>query len=127
MPTFPSSNWIESATSAVAADSQFERMSRAFNATIRFDFGDDAYAVSVDKGDLTVYEDPTFVTWDFALRASEETWRKMFSESPPPLHNDLLGAWLRGNVTMEGDLKTAIQHIQPVKRMLTVFQEVTDE
>ena len=51
----------------------------------------------------------------------------MFSESPPPLHNDLLGAWLRGNVSMEGDLKTAIQHIQPLKRMLAVFGEVTDE
>jgi len=127
MPSFPSSEWLESAASAVASDSQFERTSRAFDATIRFDFGDDAYAVTVDEDDLTVHEDPTFVAWDFALRAPEETWAQMFSESPPPLHHDLLGAWLRGNVTMEGDLKTAIQHMQPLKRMLVVFREATDE
>jgi putative sterol carrier protein len=127
MSTFPSSEWLESATSAVATDSQFQRTSRAFDATVRFDFGERAYAVSIDETELTVHEDPTYVAWDFALQASEETWAKMFSESPPPLHNDLLGAWLRGNVSMEGDLKTAIQHIQPLKRMLAVFGEVTDE
>lgn len=127
MSSFPSSDWLESAASAVAEDPQFQRSSRAFDTTIRFDFGDEAYALSVSEGDLTVHGDPTFVTWDFALRASEATWRKMLSETPPPLHNDLLGAWLRGPVTMEGDLKTAIQHLRPLKRMLTVFQEVTDE
>lgn len=127
MTRFPSTEWLEAATSVVADDDQFGRTSRAFDATIRFDFGDDAYAVSVAEDELTVHEDPTFVTWDFALRASEETWRRMFSETPPPLHNDLLGAWLRGPVTMEGDLKTAIQHMRPLKRMLAVFQEVTDE
>lgn len=127
MSAFPSKEWLESATAAVAADSRFERTSRAFDATIRFDFGDDAYAVAIDETELIVHEDPTFVTWDFALRASEETWREMFSETPPPLSHDLLGAWLRGSVTMEGDLKTAIQHLRPLKRMLAVFQEVTDE
>ncbi|USZ73589.1 hypothetical protein [Natronosalvus halobius] len=127
MPTFPSSGWLDSAVSAVEADGQFDRTSRAFEATVRFDFGEEAYAVTIDEGDLTIHEDPTYVAWDFALRAPEETWKKMFSESPPPLHHDLLGAWLRGNVTMEGDLKIAIQHIQPLKRMLTVFQEVNNE
>lgn len=127
MSTFPSTEWLESATSAVADDPQFARTSRAFDATIRFDFGDDAYAVSVDEDGLTVHEDPTFVAWDVALRASEETWREMFSASPAPLHHDLLGAWLRGPLTMEGDLKTAIQHLRPLKRMLAVFREVADE
>lgn len=127
MSAFPSSDWLESAAVAAVEDPQFRRTCRAFDATIRFDFGDHAYAISVEEDDLTVHEDPTFVTWDFALRASEDTWREMLSETPKPLHNDLLGAWLRGPVTMEGDLKTAVQHLRPLKRMLAVFQEVTDE
>ncbi|WP_331232309.1 hypothetical protein [Natronorarus salvus] len=127
MSSFPSTEWLELAALAIAEDPQFERTSRAFDATIRFDFGDDAYAVTVDETDLTVHEDPTFVGWDFALRAPEDTWRKMFSETPSPLHHDLLGAWLRGPMTIEGDLKTAIQHIRPLKRMLVVFQEVNHD
>ncbi|WP_411965881.1 hypothetical protein [Haloferax sp. YSMS24] len=125
MSTFPSSSWVDTAVEAVNDDAEFERFSRAFDATIRFDFGDYACALTIDDGAVReVHYDPTFATWDFALRASEGTWRKMLAEVPPPLHNDLLGAWLRGDMTMEGDLKVAIQHIRPLKRMLAVFQEV---
>lgn len=125
MPTFPSSEWVESAVSAVNEDEQFSRFSRAFDATLRFDFGDTSYALTVKDGAVTeIHDDPTFVAWDVALRASEGTWRKMFSQTPPPLHNDVLGTWLRGNLTMEGDLKVAIQHMRPLKRLLAVFQEV---
>lgn len=125
MPTFPSSTWVESVASAVNDDEEFRRFSRAFDATIRFDFGEDSFALTVEDGTVVdVHHDPTFVTWDVALRASEGTWRKMLAATPPPLHNDLLGAWLRGDMTMEGDLKVAVQHIRPLKRMLAVFREV---
>jgi len=127
MSAFPSQEWLESAAATIAEDAEFRQSNRAFEATIRFDFGDEAYAVSVDEDDLEVHENPTYVSWDFALRAPEHTWREMLAETPPPVHHDLLGAWLRGNVTMEGDLKTAIQHLKPLKRMLVVFREVTDE
>lgn len=127
MASFPSPDWADTAATALADDRQFSRTSRAFDATVRFDFGDDAYAMSVDEGAVEVHDDPTYVAWDFALRAPEEAWRKMLAETPPPLHNDLLGAWLQGDLTMEGDLETAIQHLQPLKRMLAVFREVTDE
>ena len=128
MPSFPSQEWVETAAEGLSSDPQFTRTSRAFDATVRFDFGDESYALSVDEGDVTaVHEDPTFVTWDFALRGSERAWSDVLSETPPPLHNDLLGAWLRGPLTMEGDLKMAIQHIRPLKRMIAVFREVTDE
>lgn len=125
MPTFPSSEWVERAVAAANEDAEFDRYSRAFDATIRFDFGDSSYALTIEEGDITaVHDDPTFVAWDVALRATEGTWRKMFSQTPPPLHNDLLGAWLRGNLTMEGDLKLAVQHMRPLKRLLAVFQGV---
>lgn len=125
MPTFPSKEWIDDAATAVDDDEEFARFARAFDATIRFDFGDDAYALTLAEGEVAaVHHDPTFVAWDVALRASEETWRKMLAPTPPPLHNDLLGAWLQGGLTMEGDLKVAVQHLRPLKRLLTVFREV---
>lgn len=127
MSAFPSQEWLESATATLADDRQFNQSNRAFEATIRFDFGEDAYAISIDESVIEVHENPTYVSWDFALRAPESTWREMFAETPPPIHHDLLGAWLRGNVTMEGDLKTAVQHLKPLKRMLVVFREVTNE
>jgi putative sterol carrier protein len=128
MSSFPGRGWVESAATAVSDDPQFSRTSRAFEATIRFDFGDVAYALTVDEGEVvSVHDDPDFVTWDFAMRAPESTWAKMLSETPPPRHHDPLGAWLRGDLTIEGDLKTVTQHLRPLKRMFVVFREVTDE
>lgn len=126
MPPF-SDEWMETAAAALADDPQFARTSRAFAATIRFDFGDAAYALTVDEGDVAVHHDPEFVAWDLAVRAPEATWEEMLSATPSPPYHDLLGAWLRGDVTLEGDLKTAVQHLRPLKRTVAVFREVADE
>lgn len=127
MSSFPSGEWVESAATALAADEQFARTSRAFSTTIRFDFGETACAFGVDEGEVTVYDDPELVSWAFALRAPETVWQQMLSETPPAPYHDLLGAWLRGDLVLEGDLKTAIQHLRPLKRTLKVFREVDDE
>lgn len=125
MSSFPSREWFESVVAAANDDHQFQRVSRAFDATIRFDFGTEAFALTVDDGEITdIHEDPTFVRWDFALRASEGSWRKALSETPPPLCHDLLASWLRGDMTLEGDLKVAIQHMRSLKQLMTVFREV---
>lgn len=128
MTTFPSSDWIDSAATALSNDQQFARMGRAFDATVCFDFGDTAYALTVDEGDIiTVHKDPAFVSWDFAIRAPKSTWEEMLSETPQPQYHDLLAAWLCRDARLEGNLKTAIQHLQPLKRMIVVFREVTNE
>lgn len=128
MTTFPSSDWIDSAATALSNDQQFARMSRAFDVTIRFDFGNTAYALTIDEGDvITVHENPIFVSWDFAVRAPESTWKEMLSETPPPKYHDLLAAWLRSDARIEGNLKTAIQHLQPLRRMIVVFRKVANE
>lgn len=125
MSTFPSRAWVDTAVSAVNDDAEFRRVSDAFDATIRIDFGEYACAMTVDDGAIRAVEhSPQFASWDVALRASTATWQKLLAEVPPPLYNDLLGAWLQAELTMEGDLQLAIQHLRPLKRLLAVFQEV---
>lgn len=126
MPSFPSTEWIESAASAIESDDMFRRTNRAFEAVILLDFGRQSYGLSVAEDEVTVHEDPTFIAWDFALRASEASWREMLTETPTPLHHDLLGAWLRGPLSIEGDLKLAIQHIRPLKRIMEVLRGNAD-
>ncbi|MFC7233355.1 hypothetical protein ACFQMM_22045 [Saliphagus sp. GCM10025308] len=66
-----------------------------------------------------------FVGWDFAVRAPVDTWENLLSESPPPFYNDLRSVWLQYDLEIEGDLKRAIQHWRPLKRMVTAFAEVS--
>lgn len=125
MPEFPTEDWFAHASRAVADDEAFQRTSRAFDATLRFDFGEVAYAMTIEDGTVEqVHHDPGFVSWDVALRGTAATWRKLLQPTPPPRYNDPLGAWLRGDLTIEGNLKLAIQHLRPLKRMFVVFREV---
>lgn len=124
MPAFPSQEWLEARCEEANVDPVFTKTGKSFDATLLFDFDEAAYAVTVGDGEIaSITPDPTFTAWDIALRAPRETWEKMLDETPPPLYNDLVGAWLQAELTLEGDLKIAIQHLRPLKRLLTIFQE----
>lgn len=125
MPPFPSSEWAEAVTESVNEDAYFERIARYFDATVLFEFGDDPYAFTLEDGGVTgVHETPKFVSWDVAVRAPTETWETFLSESPPPFYNDLRSVWLQHDLTIEGDLKTAIQHWRALKHFIGAFGEV---
>ncbi|MFC7233506.1 hypothetical protein ACFQMM_22975 [Saliphagus sp. GCM10025308] len=126
MSTFPSEEWFEAAVDWLANDAQFDRTSVHFDATVLFEFGDDGYVVELSDGEIdAVHTEPMFVGWDFAVRAPVDTWENLLSESPPPFYNDLRSVWLQYDLEIEGDLKRAIQHWRPLKRMVTAFAEVS--
>jgi hypothetical protein len=125
MPTFPSAEWAATARTRLNEDPQFERFAKHVDSTVRFDFGEAAYAFTVTDGRVALHEDPTYTTWDYALRGSDEVWEKLLSETPPPIYNDPIGAWLQGDLVIEGNLKRTVQDLRPLKRMVEVFREVS--
>lgn len=123
MPTFPSAEWVEAATARLNDDPQFGRYARHVHSTVRIDFGETAYALVVDEGRIdAVHEKPTLVAWDYAIRGSAETWSKLLAEVPPPVYSDPYGAWLHGDLVMEGDLLRVMREMRPVKRMVQLFR-----
>ena len=127
MPTFPSGEWSESVQEAVNNDSQFKRIGEYFDATILFEFGKERYLFKVADGEVkSVQIYPEFASWDFAIRAPINTWEMFLSSSPPPFYNDLRSVWLQHDLSIEGDLKVAIQHWRPLKHLIAVFREVAE-
>lgn len=125
MSQFPSSEWAQTVTETVNSDPYFERIGRYFDATVLFEFGGEPYAFMLENGSVTgVHETPKFVSWDVALRAPMETWETFLSPSPPPFYNDLRSVWLQHDLTIEGDLKVAIQHWRALKYLVDAFGEV---
>jgi putative sterol carrier protein len=119
-----SETWLRDAADAVNDDDAFAKVSDGFEATVAFGVGGEDTAAVFEDGEMRVLGDAQFASWDFALRAPAATWRKMLAETPPPRHHDLVGAWLQADLTLEGDLRTALRHLQPLKRVLSVFREV---
>jgi len=119
-----SEEWLRDAATRVGESDEFARVADGFEATVVFGTDADQVAAAFADGEMSVLGDPTYETWDIALRAPTATWRKMLAETPPPRHHDLIGAWLQSDLTIEGDLRMAIRHLRPLKRLLDVFGEV---
>lgn len=120
-----SAAWLTEAQAVVNEDEGFSRVASGFDATLVFGVdGDDVAVCFVDGQLVEVVADPTHTTWDVALRAPRATWHRLLDETPPPLHNDLVGAWLQADLTIEGDLELAIRHLRPLKRLHAVLRTV---
>lgn len=118
-----SEEWLESAATQVESP-KFDRVADGFEAMVVFGVDDRDVAVSFADGEMAVLGDATYESWDFALRAPAETWEKLTAETPPPRHHDVIGAWLQSDLTIEGDLRMAIRHLRPLKRVFDGFQAV---
>ncbi|TKR26210.1 SCP2 sterol-binding domain-containing protein [Natronomonas salsuginis] len=124
MATVLSEDWLRDAAPRVNDDDGFGRVSEAFEATVVFGVDGADTAAAFADGHVTVLGDPEYETWDVAMRAPEETWEKMLAETPPPRHHDLIGAWLQADLVIEGDLRLAMRHLRPLKRLVAAFREV---
>jgi hypothetical protein len=123
MPTILSEEWLERAAGRLESEA-FDRVADGFEATVVFGADGRDMAVAFEDGEMAVLGEATYNTWDFALRAPTETWEKLTAETPPPRHHDVIGAWLQSDLTIEGDLRMAIRHLRPLKRVLATFQAV---
>ena len=124
MSAILSKEWLQRAATQVEGDPKFNCVAEEFEATVLFGIDDREVAAAFSDGRMEVLGDPTYETWDFAVRGPAETWQKMLAETPPPLHHDLVGAWLQADLTVEGDLRMAIRHLRPLKRLFEGFREV---
>lgn len=125
MSRFPSTEWAESVATTVNDDAEYRRIAEHFDATVLFEFGDEAYAFVLDDGAVDeIHVSTEFVSWDFALRAPIDVWETFVSESPPPFYNDLRSVWTQHDLTVEGDVLTAIQYWRPLKHLVGTFGEV---
>lgn len=122
----PSREWVAKACDVVDDDEQFDRLGKSIEMTVLFEFEDDQYVVSFEDGSATLdATSPRYVTWDVALRASASTWEKLLAETPPPLHHDILAAWLEAeSLTIEGDLVSGVRAIPALKRVIDMFRSV---
>ena len=60
--------------------------------------------------------------YQFALRASAETWRKFGEEVPPAMHHGIFAAAFRTDLSLEGDLLVLMQNLRCVVRQIELLR-----
>jgi pimeloyl-ACP methyl ester carboxylesterase len=122
MTSFPSAEWAIDVAKRANDDRGFRRSATAMDATALFEFGETAHAFNFVDGRVEeVHHAPRFVSWDVAVRAPLDTWETFLSASPPPFYNDLRSVWMHHDLTVEGDVLTAVRHWEALKRFVTHF------
>src|SRR5438874_5348470 len=111
---------IETLQQRVNADQALVRRGRYLTTTFLLEVGHTCWLISIFEGRIVSVTSGPFVmpSSAFALRASEEEWKKFWSERPPPGSNDLMALIKRRALTAEGDLWVFMSHLRYFKEVL---------
>lgn len=73
-------------------------------------------SVTMDPGPLEHYQ--------FAIRASADTWRKFSQPTPPPMYHGIWAASFQRDMKLEGDLLVLMQNLRCLTTQLELFRVV---
>ena len=122
-------DWIEEWARKVNEDGVLKVIGRFFNATFVIGIDDRDYLIVVRDGSIQKITDgltPSMMGWQFALRASSNSWSKFAQPIPPPMFNDIwaMALPMHGKLKIEGDTKPFWQNLRALTWMLAIMREV---
>ena len=111
---------IETLQQRVNDDHGLIRRGRYLTTTFLLEIGATSWLISIFEGRIVSVTRGPFVmpSSSFALRASEEEWKKFWRKRPPPGSNDLLALIKRRALKAEGDLHVFMSHLRYFKEAL---------
>jgi len=112
---------LEGLAELVNADADLVRRGRFLTTTFLVEVGATAYLVRVLEGRVARVERGPFLMreWSFAVRASEEVWRRFWEPLPAPGYHDVFAMSKNGHARVEGDLVTLMANLRYINDVLT--------
>jgi hypothetical protein len=126
MSNFPGDSWLAQYRESVNADPELNVIGEWFNTTFTLTFGDNRYALRIDKGKIVdIVASPRFdIRASFGFAAPVEVWEKFLSPDPPPLFHDFFAMLMRvPEFKLEGDGLVAMQNARALHRMMNIMRE----
>jgi hypothetical protein len=116
---------VETLQQRVNDDTGLVRRGRVLTTSFLLEVGATAWIVSIYEGRIVSVTKGPFVmpSSAFALRASEEEWRKFWSRRPPPGSNDLMALIKRRALKAEGNLQVFMSHLRYFKEALAKLRD----
>jgi hypothetical protein len=122
--------WMERWQNLVNQDSVTKVIGRHLTLDCLLDFTSAAYVVSLVNGTLTrvTQNIGPETTYQFALRAPQESWGKFIQPIPPPMYNDIwaMAHPLHGRLKLEGDVKVMWQNLRAFTWTLDLMRNVKE-
>jgi hypothetical protein len=126
MRDYPGMAWLTQYRERVNGDPELNVIGEWFSATFTLTFGDNRYALKIDKGKIAdITAAPRLdVRAGFGFAAPIEVWKKFLSPDPPPLFHDFFAMLMRvPEFRLEGDSLLAMQNARALHRMMNIMRE----
>jgi len=107
-------SWARRYKSLTDSDPTIGAMSKYYTCTFMYDMGERKVIIEMHDGKVKdINTDPQPLDpYDFALRASPETWREFAQPLPKPMYHGIWAACFRQDLKLEGDLLVLMQNLR---------------
>ncbi|MEU5995379.1 hypothetical protein ABZ806_40930 [Spirillospora sp. NPDC047418] len=123
----PAREWADAFAAASNDDPEIQAHGKYFTCTYLLDAADRIYAIKVESGrvtEVTVDPGPLDVPYEFAIRASPETWRGFGQPVPPPMHHGIWAATFQRDMRLDGNVLILMQNLRCITRQIELLRTV---
>ena len=117
--------WVDTFRRASDEDAELQAHGKYYSCAFLLGMEEHSYLVKMNGGkveDVLVDPGPLDARYQFAIRASAETWRKFGQETPPAMCHGLFAASFREDMSLEGDLLVLMQNLRCVIRQIELLR-----
>ena len=119
--------WAESFAEASNTDPEIQAHGRYFTCSYLLDATERSYVVQVQSGrvtDVAIDPGPLDVPYDFAIRASADTWRGFGEPVPAPMYHGIWAASFQRDMRLEGKVLVLMQNLRCITRQIELLRVV---
>ncbi|TDE19225.1 hypothetical protein [Actinomadura sp. 6K520] len=123
----PAQEWADAFAAASNDDPEIQAHGKYFTCTYLLDATERGYAIKVESGrvtEVTPDPGPLDVPYQFAIRASADTWRGFGEPVPAPMHHGIWAASFQRDMRLEGDVLVLMQNLRCITRQIELLRVV---
>jgi len=120
-----STTWVDKFRNQSDSDAELQAHGKFYSCSFLLDMQEHRYLVRMHRGKVEeILVDPGDLDerYQFAIRASADTWRKFSQPTPPPMYHGIWSASFRSGMRLEGDLLILMQNLRCVTRQLELLR-----
>ena len=123
----PAADWAETFTLANNRDPEIQAHGKYFTCSYQLDMTDHTFVVEMSGGQvvhIAVDPGPLDVRYQFAIRASAETWRNFGVPVPAPMYHGIWAASFQRDMRLEGDVLVLMQNLRCITRQIELLRSI---
>jgi hypothetical protein len=117
--------WVDQFTRISNQDAELSAHGKYYTCSFLLDMGEHSYLIRVHRGrveEIVPDPGPLDERYEFAIRASADTWRKFAQPTPEPMYHGIWAASFQKDMRLEGDLLPLMQNLRCVTRHLELMR-----